>query len=137
MGTFFAGCDLLRENVGDGDLVGTVEVNQHYALEQHENFGYIHPRGGGPKYLSQPLEENSAGYLQELGEAVLGGSLVAAMIENMEDLSSHLDPAAPIDEDPNYFRLRRSGNPKVTDQGAEVYNRPPEDPPMPPGYPGT
>ncbi len=137
MGTFFAGCDALRAEVGDGDLEGSVTVDQHYAFEQHENFSYIHPRGGGPKYLSGPLDENIGQYMDALKDAVLGGSLVAAMIENMEDLVTHLDPAAPIDEDPNYFRLRRSGNPKVFDRGAEVYNRPAEDPPMPLGYPGT
>ena len=136
-GSFFAGCDALKEKVGDGTLTGKVEVNQHYAFEQHENFSYNHPRGGGPHYLLTPLLEGSEGYLMRLGEAVFGGSLVEAMISNMEDLSDKLDPAAPIDEDPNFYRLRRSGNPKVYDQGAEVYNRPPIDPRMPPGYPGS
>jgi|SRR5215213_1898634 len=136
-GTFVAGCEAMKERVGDGELTGKVEVNQHYAFEQHENFGYAHPRGGGPHYLLNPLMQSAEGYLMTLGAAVLGGDLTAAMIANMEDLSSQLDPAAPIDADPNFYRLRRSGNPKVFDQGAEVYNRPPIDPRMPPGFPGS
>ena len=54
----------------------------------------------------------------------------------MEHLASKLDPAAPIDEDPNPIRLRRSGNPIVIDNGSEVYNRAPIDPPEVPGAGG-
>ncbi|PLS86468.1 MAG: hypothetical protein CYG60_07090 [Actinobacteria bacterium] len=127
-GSFFAGVEALEENVGEGLLEGKVVVDQHYALDQHENFNYEHPRGGGPKYLINPLLEHVPAYVENLGEAVLGGNLVQAMAANMEDLSSHLDPAAPIDEDPNPIRLRRSGNPIVIDNGTEAYNRPPVDP---------
>lgn len=136
-GSFFAGVEALKEDVGDGTLGGKVVVDQHYALEQHENMQYTHPRGGGPKYLSGPLQASAAGYLENLGDAVLGGNLVLAMAENMEDLSFQLDPEAPIDEDPNYFRLRLSGNPIVTDEGVEVYNRAPITGPQPPGSPGS
>lgn len=124
---FFERIDALKADVGIGDLVGEVEVNQHYALDQHENFNYEHPRGGGPKYLINPLLEHHLVYLDLLGEAVLGGSLIAAMAESMEHLTTMLDPAAPVDEEPNPIRLRRSGNPKVTDNSVEVYNRPPID----------
>ena len=137
MGDFVAGCEALKEAVGDGILKGVVEVDQHYALEQHENPFYNHPRGGGPHYLLNPLMRGALGYTMQVGEAVLGGDLVGAMAEAMEDLQSHLDPEAPIDEDPNLFRLRRSGHPMVYDNGALVYDRPPIDPPMPPGYPGS
>lgn len=127
-GSFFGGVERLEENVGDGKLAGKVVVNQHYALDQHENFNYEHPRGGGPKYLINPLLEHVQAYVINLGEAVMGGNLSRAMAENMEDLQTYLDPAAPIDEDPNDIRLRRSGNPIVIDDGEEVYNRPPIDP---------
>lgn len=127
-GSFFQKIETLKAEVGVGELVGEVEVNQHYSLEQHENMFYDHPRGGGPKYLSTPLLENHPLYLETLSEAVLDGSLVEAMAESMEHLSSLLDPAAPIDEDPNPIRLRRSGNPKVFDNNVEVYNRPSIDP---------
>lgn len=127
-GTFFERVEELRERVGDGTLTGEVEVNQHYALEQHENLEYEHPRGGHAKYLSGELLKYYEFYLMALSASVLRGSLVTAMIGNMEHLSSLLDPAAPIDEDPNPIRLRRSGNPKVFDGKEEVYNRPPVDP---------
>jgi len=134
MGDFSARMIELQEKVGDGPLRGEVEVNQHYALEQHENMEYPHPRGGGPKYLIGPLMENVDGYMAMLAEAVLDGDeLVSAMALAMEHLSAELDPAAPIDAEPNPIRLRRSGNPKVFDNGAEVYNRPSFDPREPKG----
>lgn len=132
-GDFFVRVDELQERVGRGTLEGKVVVDQHYAIHQHEATHYEHPRGGGPFYLRNPLFENSPIYIQVLARAVLGGILAEAMAANMENLSSKLDPAAPIDEDPNPIRLRRSGNPIVIDNGQEVYNRPPIDPPEPPG----
>lgn len=128
MGDFSERMRELQERIGEGILRGEVEVNQHYALEQHENMNYEHPRGGGPKYLSEPLMNKAEAYLGELADNVLEGNLASAMALNMEHLSAELDPAAPIDEDPNPIRLRRSGNPKVFDDGQEVYNRPPLDP---------
>lgn len=133
MGDFGARIEVLKELVGEGDLTGKVVVNQHYAQYQHETFGLNHPRGGGPHFLSNPLYQGGAGYIQNLADNVLDGGLIMAQSENMEDLSSKLDPAAPIDADPNPIRLRRSGNPIVLDNGAEVYNRAPIDPPEPPG----
>ena len=133
MGDFSERMNELETRVGDGILRGEVEVNQHYALDQHENFSYEHPRGGGPKYLSEPLMENAMGYLGELAAVVLDGDMRPVMIAAMEDLQTELDPRAPIDADPNPIRLRRSGNPKVFDDGEEIYNRPPHDPPEPIG----
>lgn len=133
MGDFSARMTELIERVGDGILRGEVEVNQHYALDQHENFSYNHPRGGGPKYLSEPLQQNGVAYVGELADNLLEGDMKVAMAANMEHLQAELDPRAPIDKDPNPIRLRRSGNPKVFDNGAEVYNRPPLDPREPIG----
>lgn len=126
--TFFTRVEELEEKVGDGNLTGKVEVNQHYALDQHENYSYEHPRGGGPKYLAGPLMASYHKYIQWLRFALLRESLVEAMALSMEDLSEQLDPAAPIDESPNPIRLRRSGHPTVTDNGEIVYDRPSQDP---------
>lgn len=128
-GDFFERAEHLNHMVvGINELTGSVEVNQHYALEQHERFDYEHPRGGGPKYLSGPLMENAEWYLTLVSEALLKGAAPSAMAGAMEHLSSLLDPAAPIDEDPNPIRLRRSGHPVVMDNGQVVYDRPPRDP---------
>ncbi len=137
MGTFFERVEALKARIGDGDLVGRLVVDQPYALYQHETFGLNHPRGGGPKFLSGPFERSAPAYMEELADSVLNGSLIQTMAQNLEDLSFQLDPAAPIDADPNFYRLRLSGNPIVTDDGTEVYNRPPFTPRQPPGHPGT
>lgn len=133
MGTFGERMEFLKEEVGERDLSGKLRVDQHYAQYQHETFGLNHPRGGGPKFLTNPFMENVTGYVENLADSILDGRGVLAMAENMEDLSPRLDPAAPIDEDPNPIRLRRSGNPIVIDDGQEAYNRAPQDPREPPG----
>lgn len=127
-GSFFDGCDKVRELIGEGSLIGAVEVNQHYALEQHEHLGYEHPRGGKAKYLSDPLLQNTPEYVAKIVASLWTGQSEKVMAECMEDLSSRLDPEAPIDEDPNPIRLRRSGHPTVTSNGEVVYDRPPIDP---------
>lgn len=126
--TFVEGFAALREKVGEGTLKGSMEINQHYALEQHENLEYEHPRGGTAKYLSGPFMESYKRYMIWIAISVLKGELISAMAESMEDLSSQMDPRAPIDEDPNFIRLRRSGHPVVTDNGIVKYDRPPVDP---------
>ena len=122
--SFFEGIEALKERVGQGDLVGKVEVDQHYAQHQHETFGYLHIRGGGPHYLRNPLLDNAARYVSDLADNVLEGDLAESMAESMEDLQDHLDPAAPIDAEPNPIKLRQSGHPTVTDDGTIVYDRP-------------
>lgn len=127
---FFQRVEDLKADVGSGTLAGEVEVNQSYAQFQHETMNLNHPRGGGPKFLIGPLIANHEAYLQDIARSSFaeGRSITDAMIDSMEDLAGALDPAAPIDEDPNPIRLRQSGNPKVTDDGIEVYNRPPVSP---------
>ncbi|WP_030149414.1 HK97 gp10 family phage protein [Mycetocola saprophilus] len=44
----------------DGDLEVTVSFNTPYAVRQHEELGWSHPRGGRAKYLEGPLKENEA-----------------------------------------------------------------------------
>ncbi len=126
--SFIAGCDKLQEDVGTGPLTGKVEVDQSYALRQHEDPTLNHPRGGEPFYLINPLIENANQYLATLAGEVLGGDLRGAMILNMENLTNKLPDTAPVDAPPNFIKLRFSGSPQVFDNGAKVYHRPPLDP---------
>lgn len=112
--------ELIEEHDG-GPLEGSVTVDQVYARFQHERMDLKHPAGGQAKFLSGPLLNDSAKMLQKLAGAVLDGSLVGAMAQNMESLSLSVWEKAPRD----FWDLRQSGNPVVRVNGAEVYNRPP------------
>jgi hypothetical protein len=63
--------------VDTGDLRGSaytklgknsVEVgfNTPYALRQHEELNYRHPRGGQAKYLEEPFKENKNKYIDHI-----------------------------------------------------------------------
>ena len=49
-------------NFDGDDVVGTVSFNKPYAMVQHEDMTFNHPRGGQAKYLEQPLNENRDRY---------------------------------------------------------------------------
>lgn len=51
-------------------LEGTVGFTSPYALKQHEELAYNHPRGGQAKYLEQPYQENVDRYIKDIGGAV-------------------------------------------------------------------
>ena len=126
--TFEQGFQDLQRTVGFNELKGHEVVDQHYALDQHERMDYEHPRGGGPKYLSGPFLAEAPAALQAIAQTILEDGGEKAMIAFLETVSSRLDPAAPIDEDPNAIRLRRSGQPIVVSDGKTIYHRPPDDP---------
>jgi hypothetical protein len=44
------------------NVIGTVSFNTPYALIQHEDMSFNHPRGGQAKYLEQPLNQNRDRY---------------------------------------------------------------------------
>jgi hypothetical protein len=111
----------VQEQVGSGWLTGKLVVDQIYAKYQHERVDLAHPRGGGAQFLRNPLNANHGDYLQRLARSMLSGDPAQTMAECMESLNSAMSAAAPI----QYNNLRRSGNPKVFDNGREVYNRPP------------
>lgn len=129
-GTFGKRTLELADIVG-GKKVGKVEVDQVYAVVQHQGFwltgpnaGRIilnHPGGGEAKFLEKPLFLNTGKYLHRLADSVLDGTLVEAMIENMEDLSEEVFKRAPRD----FEDLRNSGHPTVRDGRRKVYDRPP------------
>lgn len=111
----------LAEQVGEGTLRGSVDVDQVYAQYQHEGLDLRHPRGGQAKYLEQPLFDHHHDYVQALADNVLHGSLAAAMEDNVEDLSGRVFELAPIE----FLDLRSSGHPMVTSNGGVVYDRAP------------
>lgn len=46
------------------------ENGYDYAMIQHENLEFNHPRGGQAKYLEQPLNENSEKYKKQLSDII-------------------------------------------------------------------
>lgn len=50
----------------------TVEVgfNTVYAVRQHEELNYNHPKGGEAKYLERPLNENISQYVNHIRKKV-------------------------------------------------------------------
>jgi len=52
------------------DLQGEVGFTEPYALRQHEELEYKHPKGGQAKYLEQPYKQNRDRYIKSIGEAV-------------------------------------------------------------------
>jgi hypothetical protein len=115
--------DALKEMVGSGKLVGTVEVAQAYARYQHEGLDFAHPRGGGALYLSQPLLDHKDTYLQSYADKLLEDGGEQAIVDAMEDLAEEGGVAmrAPV----LYSNLRASGHPSVTSDDVTIYDRPP------------
>lgn len=51
-----------------GGVRGTVGFNEPYALVQHEDMTFVHPRGGKAKYLTDPLNQNATKYRKHILE---------------------------------------------------------------------
>jgi len=45
---------------------GTVGYGLPYALRQHEELDYVHPKGGEAKYLEKPFLENVSRYIKRM-----------------------------------------------------------------------
>ena len=120
-GTFDERITALMEQVGTGDLTGSVEVNQRYSHWQHEGINFDHPRGGQALFLSTPLMERYPAYLEAIAKTVLEDGGKDAMAASMENLSEAVAALAPVE----FANLRASGHPTVTDNGAVVYDRAP------------
>ena len=52
-------------------ITSVIEFNTPYAVVQHENLTFDHPRGGGPKYLENAMMQANPGELIQAGRAVL------------------------------------------------------------------
>jgi hypothetical protein len=119
-GDFFERIDELLESVGDGELKGSVVVDQVYAQAQHERMDFKHPRGGQAKFLAGPFMNKYRGYLQQIASAVLDGNAREAMTDVVEDLSKEVFDKAPRE----FWDLRESAHPFVNDDETVVYDRP-------------
>ena len=51
-------------------MEATVGFTEPYALRQHEEVGYRHPKGGQAKYLEEPFKENLSQYVDSIGDAI-------------------------------------------------------------------
>lgn len=123
--TFFDRIDQLAEQVGDGHLVGKIEVDQVYAKYQHERADLEHPRGGKWHYLTDPLLTGAMSSMQTLARHVLEPTGPNAGMEQIVNgLVGDVQEEAPREFDD----LRRSGRATVVSNGEVVYDRPPEVP---------
>ena len=95
-GTFDERITALMEQVGTGDLTGTVEVNQRYSHWQHEGLDFKHPRGGQALFLSTPLMERFPTYLEVIAKTVLDGGAKDAMASSMENGASMRCASTPV-----------------------------------------
>jgi hypothetical protein len=117
---FEEGVAILKDLVGLNELVGSVEVDQVFAHNQHEELGYRHLHGGQAKYLEEPFFARVEEYLANI--AVDFPEVNAAMIENMTDLAEQVYQKAPH----GFFGvLRGSAHPTVVSDGVLIYDRPP------------
>lgn len=121
-GTWRQRLAVLERNVGDGDLAGQYAIDQRYAAYQHNTEGLNHPRGGGPRYVSIPLEARHQEWYRGIARGLLDGAAPARMAEAMDDLDSQVRVLAPVDEND----LRQSGQYTVTDGGAPIIQRAPD-----------
>jgi hypothetical protein len=125
-GTFSDRIAELRERTGcrEGDLRGSVKVDQIYAHYQHEHREFSHPRGGHAGYLQDPLMRRYRQYLQKVADGVLDDGGVAGMAGSMEDLAGEggVGGNAPVE----LGDLRGSGHPMVSrGEDKSIYDRPP------------
>jgi hypothetical protein len=117
----------LEAQIGSGNLIGEVIVDQVYAQYQHEDYTLRHPRGGSAGFLTRPLFEHGPRYMEQLARATVdreGSHLKEAMIRVVEDLSDQVEVEAPWE----FRNLQRSGHPIVRDDERVIYDRPPKVP---------
>ena len=123
-GDFAERIDELSKVVGSGQLEGKMEVDQVYAHYQHEGMDLKHPHGGQAKFLETALHAGADTYLQSIADRVLDGGAVDGMVEAVDQLDTRSAQLTPKEA----TVLARSGHLTVTDQGAVVYDKPPEVP---------
>jgi hypothetical protein len=122
-GTFAERIDELKQLTGNGEpLTGTVTCDQIYAHFQHEHLEFHHPRGGGAKFLEQPLMRHYGDYLADIARTLLTDGPQPAMKRSVEHLSDQVELSAPRE----WGDLMKSGHPTVTAGGRTVYDRPPK-----------
>lgn len=118
----------LEAMVGEGPLTAAVEVDQVYAHYQHQGLEFKHPRGGQALYLQEPWLRNTDHAMQTLADGVLKpDGLHEAARQIALDGVTMVREHAPVEFD----NLRRSGHATVTDNGAVIFDQPPEVPRLP------
>jgi hypothetical protein len=131
-GTFMERTAYLAEQVGFGDLEGHGEVNQVYSHYQHEGVAksgrpLVYHHGGGAFFLTNTVIGEQGRWMETLAARAItedGSELVAAMTDVVEGWSDGVRQRAPVEFD----NLRNSTHPWVVDDGATVYDRPPDVP---------
>lgn len=126
---FIRRIDLLDEQVGQGNIVAGCDVDQIYAQNQHQNTTFRHTVGRS-HFLGAPLLNNSTALMQAIARSVIdesGSHLTRGMVDTAEKMAGYVRDNAPRDPDIGDV-LANSGSPWVTDNGREVYRRPPIQP---------
>lgn len=126
---FFERIDYLDEQVGHGDITAGCTVDQIYAQNQHQNLTFRHTVGRA-HYLGAPLMENATKLMQKIANSVIdesGSHLRREMIQTAETMAGFVRDNAPRDPDIGDV-LANSGAPWVTDNGKDIYRRPPVQP---------
>lgn len=121
-GDFQQSMDVLIEQA-QGHWKGSVEVDQVYAHYQEVHPEFRHPRGGQAFYLRDSIYLGQ--HLRTIAEHLIddsGVNVEKALVTVVENISKGVAHRAPVEFDD----LRRSAHPKVTVDGATVYDRPPE-----------
>jgi len=59
-------CNADLSKVNGSKASATVGYSLPYALRQHEELGYNHPKGGQAKFLEQPFLENEKKYIDKI-----------------------------------------------------------------------
>jgi hypothetical protein len=124
-GDFAERIDELAEHVGHGNLVGKDEVAQYYAGYVHEILRYHHPVGNA-KFLERPLLANASDYFSRIGEHILDGGGALAMVDAVQEFGDDAKAQTPQQFD----ILRKSHHLSVTDDGAVVWDKPPDAAPI-------
>lgn len=126
---FIRRIDQLSDEVGTERIIAGCLVDQIYAQNQHQNMSFRHTKGRS-HYLGGPLLENRTVLMEKIARSILdvnGSHLKRAMIQTAEDMAGYVLKNAPRDPDIGDV-LANSGSPWVTDNGIEVYRRPPVQP---------
>ena len=58
---------------GLGLIQAAVTFNRPYAVRQHEELGYRHPKGGKAKYLEDPMNSEAATMLKIISATIARG----------------------------------------------------------------
>lgn len=114
----------LASLVGSGDLQGKLVSDQIYSHFQHERMDLNHPNGGQAKFLETALHTHAGEYFQKVADKVLEGGARDGMIDAVDQLDNDSAELTPKEA----TVLARSNHLTVTDDGAQVYDKPPQVP---------